>query len=146
MAVYSIRDLEKLSGIKAHTIRIWEQRYGVIAPKRTKTNIRYYQDDDLKFLLNVSLLNKNGIKISKIAKMSRQAVAEKVAAIAEINFEYSTQLYPPVRNPCPNLFRRRRAAGENHADWRTKLQSNGGICRFATQLQFLRPGFHYPLE
>ncbi|WP_421796870.1 MerR family transcriptional regulator [Haliscomenobacter sp.] len=92
MAVYSIRDLEKLSGIKAHTIRIWEQRYGVIAPKRTKTNIRYYQDDDLKFLLNVSLLNKNGIKISKIAKMSRQAVAEKVAAIAEINFEYSTQL------------------------------------------------------
>ncbi len=92
MAVYSIRDLEKLSGIKAHTIRIWEQRYGVIAPKRTKTNIRYYQDDDLKFLLNVSLLNKNGIKISKIAKMSRQTVAEKVAAIAEINFEYSTQL------------------------------------------------------
>ena len=92
MAVYSIRDLEKLSGIKAHTIRIWEQRYGVIAPKRTKTNIRYYQDDDLKFLLNVSLLNKNGIKISKIAKMSRQAVAEKVASIAEINFENSTQL------------------------------------------------------
>jgi len=92
VAVYSIRDLEKLSGIKAHTIRIWEQRYGVIAPKRTKTNIRYYQDDDLKFLLNVSLLNKNGIKISKIAKMSRQTVAEKVAAIAEINFEYSTQL------------------------------------------------------
>ena len=92
MAVYSIRDLEKLSGIKAHTIRIWEQRYGVIAPKRTKTNIRYYQDDDLKFLLNVSLLNKNGVKISKIAKMSRQAVAEKVATIAEINFENSTQL------------------------------------------------------
>lgn len=92
MAVYSIRDLEKLSGIKAHTIRIWEQRYGVIAPKRTKTNIRYYQDDDLKFLLNVSLLNKNGIKISKIAKMSRQTVAEKVASIAEINFENSTQL------------------------------------------------------
>ena len=92
MVVYSIRDLEKLSGIKAHTIRIWEQRYGVIAPKRTKTNIRYYQDDDLKFLLNVSLLNKNGVKISKIAKMSRQTVAEKVASIAEINFENSTQL------------------------------------------------------
>jgi DNA-binding transcriptional MerR regulator len=84
--------LEKLSGIKAHTIRIWEQRYGVIAPKRTKTNIRYYQDDDLKFLLNVALLNKNGIKISRIAKMSRHDVAEKVAAISEINFEYSTQL------------------------------------------------------
>lgn len=92
MAVYSIRDLEKLSGIKAHTIRIWEQRYGVIAPKRTNTNIRYYQDEDLKFLLNVALLNKNGFKISKISKMSRREVAEKVAAIAEVNFDYDTQL------------------------------------------------------
>jgi len=92
VAVYSIRDLEKLSGIKAHTIRIWEQRYGVIAPKRTKTNIRYYQDDDLKFLLNVALLNKNGIKISKIATMTRHDVAEKVAAISEVNFEHNTQL------------------------------------------------------
>lgn len=92
MAVYSIRDLEKLSGIKAHTIRIWEQRYGVIAPKRTKTNIRYYQDDDLKFLLNVALLNKNGIKISKIARMTRHDVAEKVAAFSEVNFEHNTQL------------------------------------------------------
>ncbi|MEL6972316.1 MAG: MerR family transcriptional regulator, partial [Bacteroidota bacterium] len=48
MAVYSIKDLEKLSGIKAHTIRIWEQRYGILEPQRTKTNIRYYQDEDLK--------------------------------------------------------------------------------------------------
>jgi DNA-binding transcriptional MerR regulator len=92
VAVYSIRDLEKLSGIKAHTIRIWEQRYGIIEPQRTKTNIRYYEDDDLKFLLNIALLNKNGIKISKIAKMSKVEVAEKVAAISEINFEYGTQL------------------------------------------------------
>lgn len=92
MAIYSIRDLEKLSGIKAHTIRIWEQRYGIIEPKRTKTNIRYYQDSDLKLLLNVALLNKNGIKISRIAKMDPNDVAEKVAAIAEVNFEYGTQL------------------------------------------------------
>ena len=92
MAVYSIKDLEKLSGIKAHTIRIWEQRYGIINPQRTKTNIRYYQDEDLKFLLNIALLNKNGIKISKIAKMSKMEIAEKVAAISEINFEYGTQL------------------------------------------------------
>jgi DNA-binding transcriptional MerR regulator len=92
VAVYSIRDLEKLSGIKAHTIRIWEQRYGIIEPQRTKTNIRYYQDEDLKFLLNIALLNKNGIKISKIAKMTKGEVAEKVAAISEINFEYGTQL------------------------------------------------------
>lgn len=92
MAVYSIKDLEKLSGIKAHTIRIWEQRYGLLEPKRTITNIRYYEDEDLKFVLNVALLNKNGIKISKIAKMRKEEVAEKVAAISEINFEYGTQL------------------------------------------------------
>ncbi len=92
MAIYSIRDLEKLSGIKAHTIRAWEQRYGIIEPKRTKTNIRYYQDEDLKLLLNVALLNKNGIKISKIAKMSEEEVANKVSAISEVNFEFGTQL------------------------------------------------------
>ena len=92
MAVYSISDLEKLSGIKAHTIRVWEQRYDIIQPERTKTNIRYYQDDDLKLLLNIALLNKNGIKISKIAKMSNEEIAEKVAAISEVNFEYGTQL------------------------------------------------------
>lgn len=92
MAVYSIKDLEKLSGIKAHTIRIWEQRYGIVLPQRTKTNIRYYQDNDLKKILNIALLNKNGIKISKIAQMSEQEIADKVAAISEINFEYNTQL------------------------------------------------------
>jgi len=92
VAVYSIKDLEKLSGIKAHTIRIWEQRYGIVLPQRTKTNIRYYQDTDLKKILNIALLNKNGIKISKIAQMSEQEIADKVAAISEINFEYNTQL------------------------------------------------------
>jgi len=92
VAVYSIKDLEKLSGIKAHTLRVWEQRYDIIHPQRTKTNIRYYLDDDLKFILNIALLNKNGIKISKIAQMSREEIAEKVAAISEINFEYGTQL------------------------------------------------------
>ena len=83
MAVYSISDLEKLSGIKAHTLRIWEQRYGIIHPKRTEANIRYFEDDDLKFVLNVALLNRNGVKISKIARMSRQEIAEQVALIAE---------------------------------------------------------------
>lgn len=92
MAVYSIKDLEKLSGIKAHTIRIWEQRYGIVKPQRTKTNIRYYMDSDLKLLLNVALLNRNGIKISKIAKMDADQIAEKVSAISEINFDGSAQL------------------------------------------------------
>lgn len=92
VAIYSIKDLEKLSGIKAHTIRIWEQRYGIIVPKRTHTNIRYYEDNDLKLVLNIALLNRNGIKISKIAEMSPEEIAEKVGAISEINFEYGTQL------------------------------------------------------
>jgi DNA-binding transcriptional MerR regulator len=92
VAIYSIKDLEKLSGIKAHTIRVWEQRYGLIEPKRTKTNIRYYQDDDLKLILNIALLNKNGIKISRIARMNREEIADKVSAISEVNFEFGTQL------------------------------------------------------
>ena len=92
MAVYSIKDLEKLCGIKAHTLRIWEQRYGVVKPKRSKTNIRYYQDEDLKILLNISLLNRNGIRISKIAQMSDEEINQKVSAISEVNFESGTQL------------------------------------------------------
>jgi DNA-binding transcriptional MerR regulator len=70
MSTFSIKDLEHLSGIKAHTIRIWEQRYELIEPKRTDTNIRYYDDTDLKLILNVALLKDNGFKISKIAQMS----------------------------------------------------------------------------
>ncbi len=92
MAVYSINDLEKLSGIKAHTLRIWEQRYGLIVPKRTPTNIRYYDDDDLKFVLNVALLNRNGYRISKIAQMSKPEIAEKVAAVSDLSFEGDAQL------------------------------------------------------
>ena len=71
MAVYSIKDLEKLSGIKAHTIRIWEKRYNLIDPHRTNTNIRYYTDKDLKKILNVAVLNRHGIKISNIARLKR---------------------------------------------------------------------------
>lgn len=78
MAVYSIKDLEKISGIKAHTIRIWERRYGIINPQRTSTNIRYYDDEDLKRILNVSILNQNGFKISKIADMSEGQLRERV--------------------------------------------------------------------
>ncbi len=92
MAVYSINDLEKLSGIKAHTLRIWEQRYGLFIPKRTKTNIRYYDDDDLKFILNIALLNRNGYKISKIAQMSKPEISDKVASLSEVNFESGAQL------------------------------------------------------
>jgi MerR family transcriptional regulator, light-induced transcriptional regulator len=66
---FTIRELESLSGIKAHTIRIWEQRYGFIKPSRTQTNIRTYSNEELKTILTVALLNKYGYKISKIDAM-----------------------------------------------------------------------------
>ncbi len=78
MARYSIRELEKLSGIKAHTIRIWEKRYEIIKPKRTQTNIRYYSETDLKKLLNIAILNRQGWKISEISKLNNDALSEKV--------------------------------------------------------------------
>jgi DNA-binding transcriptional MerR regulator len=78
MASYSIKELENLSGIKAHTIRIWEKRYGIIKPARTDTNIRYYCDSDLKRLLNIAILNRHGMRISEISKLSDQEMSEKV--------------------------------------------------------------------
>jgi DNA-binding transcriptional MerR regulator len=74
---YSIKDLELLSGIKAHTIRIWEQRYDLLHPVRTDTNIRRYSEDDLRLLLNVAILNKKGYKISKIAAFKKDEVARE---------------------------------------------------------------------
>ena len=82
MSVYSIRELEKLSGIKAHTIRIWEKRYNLIDPHRTKTNIRYYTDEELKKILNVAVLNRHGIKISNIARLSELELKEEIIRIA----------------------------------------------------------------
>lgn len=80
---YSIKDLENLTDIKAHTIRIWEQRYGLLSPKRTETNIRYYEDQDLKKLLNVNLLYTKGFKISKIAALSDEEILEKSKEIIQ---------------------------------------------------------------
>ncbi len=78
MSNYSIKDLEQLTGIKAHTIRIWEKRYNLVSPERTDTNIRYYTDEQLKRLLNLSLLNKNGYKISKLATMADSDLCAEV--------------------------------------------------------------------
>jgi len=83
MPTYSIKDLENLTGIQAHTIRIWEQRYNLLSPERTPTNIRVYSDKDLRKLLSVALLNNNGLKISKIAKLSDNDVAEAVLLLTE---------------------------------------------------------------
>jgi DNA-binding transcriptional MerR regulator len=83
MGKYSIKDLEKLSGVRAHTIRIWEKRYGVINPDRTNTNIRTYCDEELKKLLNIAVLNQHGYKISKIAKFDKSELNEKVAGLGD---------------------------------------------------------------
>lgn len=79
---YSIKDLEVLSGIKAHTIRIWEKRYNLLVPKRTETNIRFYSDLDLRRMLNVALLVKSGYKISKVSAWSDQQIKEAVLVVA----------------------------------------------------------------
>ena len=75
---FSIKDLEHFTGVKSHTIRAWEQRYNLLVPKRTATNIRYYSGDDLKKLLNVSYLMYHGMKISKIADLGDEALIDKV--------------------------------------------------------------------
>jgi MerR family transcriptional regulator, light-induced transcriptional regulator len=78
---FTIKELEALSGIKAHTIRIWEQRYHFLKPSRTDTNIRRYSNDELKALLTVALLNKYGYKISRIDAMSHE---ERKKAVMEL--------------------------------------------------------------
>lgn len=75
---FSIKDLEHFTGVKSHTIRAWEQRFKLLVPKRTATNIRYYSGDDLKKLLNVSYLMYHGMKISKIADLGDEALIDKV--------------------------------------------------------------------
>ncbi|MBN96327.1 MAG: MerR family transcriptional regulator [Flavobacteriaceae bacterium] len=81
-AVFSIKDLENLSDIKAHTIRIWEKRYNLLTPKRSDTNIRHYDLENLKKLLNISFLNNNGLKISKIAALNPSELAPKTRELA----------------------------------------------------------------
>ena len=76
--VFSIKDLENISGIKAHTIRIWEKRYNILEPMRTDTNIRLYNLENVQKLLNITLLHNHGYKISKISKFSEDKIPEIV--------------------------------------------------------------------
>lgn len=92
MSNYSIKDLEQLSGIKAHTLRIWEQRYNLLKPKRTDTNIRYYDDVDLKLILNVAMLNTHGIKISKIAAMSSNDISQEIIRLTDQSMDHNDQI------------------------------------------------------
>ncbi len=93
MSNYSIKDLEQLSGIKAHTLRIWEQRYNIINPKRTDTNIRTYNDQDLKLVLNIALLKDHDYKISEIAKMNLEELNREIIAISDKQLNYPDQIH-----------------------------------------------------
>ncbi len=92
MSTYSIKDLEQLSGIKAHTLRIWEQRYAIIAPQRSDTNIRAYDDQDLKLVLNIAMLKDNGYKISDISKLSLDDLYSKVVTVTDKQLNYPDQI------------------------------------------------------
>lgn len=89
---FSIKDLEHITGIKAHTIRIWEQRYGILQPKRTATNIRYYDSEDLKLALRIALLNNYGFKISRIREMSPEEMTSLIGKIADPAFRLQLQV------------------------------------------------------
>jgi len=95
MIQYSIKDLEKLTGIKAHTIRIWEKRYDIVVPHRTSTNIRFYTERDLKKLMNVASLVKLGVKISTLSGLSFEELNDKIIEFyrkPNINTTYIDQL------------------------------------------------------
>ena len=80
-SIFSIKDLENLTGIKAHTIRIWEKRYNVLEPMRTETNIRLYDIENLQKILNITLLHKHGYKISHISKLTKERIPQLVNEI-----------------------------------------------------------------
>ena len=92
MSVYSIKDLEHLSSIKAHTIRIWEQRYNLFSPQRTTTNIRFYNEEDLKLILNIASLKNHGYKISKIVSMSSEVIFEEIKKVSLKSELYDDQI------------------------------------------------------
>jgi DNA-binding transcriptional MerR regulator len=83
MNAFTIKDLENLSGIKAHTIRIWEQRYKFLRPQRTPTNIRYYSNEELRTILNIALLNKYGFKISHIDRMQPEEIQQRIISLGD---------------------------------------------------------------
>lgn len=89
---YSIKDLARLSGIKAHTIRAWEQRYGLLEPFRTSTNIRYYADEHLKRILNAAVLVKNGMRISNVASLSNDELHSAVISANAFTGSYETHI------------------------------------------------------
>ncbi len=98
MYSFTIKDLENLSGIKAHTIRIWEQRYSFLKPGRTGTNIRFYSNEELKKILNVALLNKFGFKISHIDKMNEGEIREKILLLNQLEAQQERIVNTLIQN------------------------------------------------
>ena len=92
--VFSIKDLENFSGIKAHTIRIWEKRYKILEPDRTDSNIRTYSEAELKKILNVAYLNRNGLKISKIARLDEDELTQQVMTVSSKNDDPDQSFQP----------------------------------------------------
>jgi len=104
---FTIKDLENFSGIKAHTIRIWEKRYNLLEPNRTESNIRYYNLQNLQKLLNVAFLNNNGLKISKIAELSESNIVVKVKELSAkmgVKEQASSSLKLAMLNFDENMF------------------------------------------
>ena len=98
MGHYSIKDLEYLSGIKAHTIRIWEQRYSFLKPQRSDTNIRYYSSNELKTILNIALLNKYGFKISHIDKMNELQMKDRILSLSHAQAQQERVVNELIQN------------------------------------------------
>ena len=92
--IYSIKDLEYFTGIKAHTIRIWEKRYNILTPERTESNIRLYSEGELKKLLNVAYLNRNGFKISKISKLDEDELNSTVLSVSSRYDDPNQEFHP----------------------------------------------------
>jgi DNA-binding transcriptional MerR regulator len=89
---FTIRDLSQLTRIKPHTLRVWEQRYGLLKPQRTDSNIRLYSQEELKFLLNVAILYENGVKISHIAQLPLQELRDEVKKLTEGKIQYFSHI------------------------------------------------------
>ncbi|MFT6849950.1 MAG: DNA-binding transcriptional MerR regulator [Sphingobacteriales bacterium] len=92
MKSFSIKDIESLTGIKSHTLRVWETRYNFITPKRTETNIRYYTEEDLRKLMNVALLNQHGFKLCNLADLDDCDINKHVEEICDDCHKHDGQL------------------------------------------------------
>ena len=103
MGIYSISDLAELTGIKTHTLRVWEKRYGLLRPQRTGTNIRFYEENDLEMLRWVQKLNNHGFRISRIADMTMEEIESEYKRISKLHQDYEENLHKGLINLDVNL-------------------------------------------